>query len=660
MKEKLEDVKIQTALFVAIQITVLILLLFFLGFEKLIWAFLVALVEILLLTYVIYHYETGLKDRLLSITRVLGSDAKDALAFGQSGLLMYDDNLNVTWVSDYPEDFIDRFLGQRITSLWPDTKPLFQGDADRALVNDGDRIFEVTRRSEKHVLFFRDVTHQQQLEVSYEDEKVVMGLIHLDNYEDTTQYQEEQVIANIDTLIRQPIVEWAKKYKMFIRRTRADRYLLVLNEKIFKQLAADKFSIVSYIRNESTQNDFDITVSLAFARGTEDYTQLAEMVNSLMELALSRGGDQVAVRKFGEEVHYYGGRSEATEKRSKVRVRVLAQTFRDLIVKSDRVLITSHMDMDFDAMGSSLAISRIIASYNKPVSIVCLSGGIEEKLGQAMAKYESVLETRHDFITEDEALALCGNNTLVVMTDHHNPDLSNAPALLNKAKKIVIFDHHRRIADFGFNPLMVYIEASASSVSELITEFLPYQLHRVSLCWEEATIMYAGILIDTMRFKNRTGSRTFEAAASLRQFGAEPAAADELLKDSYREFELKTAISNFAQDRGHGIIVTPYADKKAVNRVILSQVADSLMEVQGVQAAFVIAAIGEGRICISARSTGKINVQRIMEQLNGGGHFTAAAVVRENTSVTALTKELDEAIEAYIKEEEPNEDHIEG
>jgi c-di-AMP phosphodiesterase-like protein len=268
-----------------------------------------------------------------------------------------------------------------------------------------------------------------------------------------------------------------------------------------------------------------------------------------------------------------------------------------------------------------------------------------------LENHEDELASRHEFISEKDALELYNESTLVVMVDHHKKQQSNGSALLDIAKKIIVIDHHRRNDDFPFDPMMVYIESSASSVAELITELIPYFALPIDLSNIEATIMLTGIMVDTNRFRNRTGSRTFEAASALKSYGADPIAADSMLKDEYEEFMLKTSILSFAQYLDNNVVLVPYKESKPISRTLMSQVADYLLNVKGVEASFVCARIDSNLIAISGRSKGNVNVQVIMEALHGGGHFTAAAAQKENTTVDALSEELKLALKVYFNKE---------
>jgi c-di-AMP phosphodiesterase-like protein len=651
MLESFDRLKSKIAIILLFEIIILFIFFIFLFNYVYLLLFIYLLMNISFIYLIIQTYERDQRDRIFSITRVLGKDAKDALEIGGVGIVTYDENYNVTWMSEIFDQRGISLIGSKITALSPEINKLFTGDSESLIIEVNDSIYDVIRKENAQLLFFRDITEISQLESAYEDEQVVLGLIHIDNYEETTQYEEEQKIALIDSQIRQPVVEWAKKHGMFLRRIKADRFLVVLNERIYKNVMNDRFDILSYIRKAAADADVAITLSMAFSRKTTDFLQLEEMVNTALELAQSRGGDQVAIKSFNEDTKYFGGSSQAQEKRSKVRVRVIAQTIRDLIQQSKTVIIVGHKEMDFDCMGAAIGMSRIAVSYDKEVYIVSKTGGIEVKLTGALAKYKEVLNQRHRFVSESEALEVLDANTLVIMVDHNNAAFSNATSVIEKAKKVIVIDHHRRSSDFTFNPVLVYIESSASSVSELVAELFPYQVSNVDISTEEATIMFTGMLIDTNRFRNRTGSRTFEAASVLKNMGADTVEADNLLKDEFGEFELKTSMLKCSQQRPKGIVIAPYEEKAIVSRSIMSQVAEMLLSVKNVEASFVVARIDDNQVAVSARSKGKINVQVIMEKLSGGGHFSAAALQRENTTIEQMVVLLDKSIQEYFEQE---------
>lgn len=653
MNEKYEKLLNSILLFFVIQLVIIFASYkFFTEFLPFMLLVMLIFDSILILALSYYDYRQQ-KSRLLSIQQILGKEAKDALIFGDIGLVTFDENYEITWMSELFDSTAQRFIGEKISSWIPETSDLVRGNKDEIIVNYRNYIYKISRFKQGNTLFIKDVTRQEKAVKDYQDNRVVLGLVHLDNYEDETQFDDEQKATTIDVQIRQPLINWAKQHGMFIRRVRPDRFMLVLNEKIFNQLVSENFDILSETRKASLKNDLSITLSIAFSKGTHDFSTLENMTNAALELTQGRGGDQVAVKTHNEEIQYFGGSSQAQEKLSKVRVRVLAHTIVDMVLNSENVIIGGHNNMDFDCFGAALGISKIIQSYNKPVSILCQSGGLEEKLDKVISQGFSELNENHHLIDENEALDLIKPSTLLILVDHHSLAQSNAQQVIGKVGKIAIIDHHRRTSDFKFNPALAYIETTFSSTSEMVAEFFLYQRKAIELTELEATIMYTGIVIDTNHFRVRSGVRTFEAVAQLRTMKANPSLSASFLKDTFDEFELKSSILSKAELLD-GFVLISY-DEKVISRTIMSMIADEVLDVEGIEASFVIAKLEDNKVGVSARSKGNVNVQILMEKLGGGGHFTAAASQRENTTVAAMTQEVKNVI--HGEKEEENESH---
>lgn len=599
-------------------------------------------------------FENVVEESTTGVKQMLGSTARQAYLTGEIGMVIYDDDYVVTWMSElFSTRGINR-VGHKLLTWIPEADDLIAGRSDTSTVRLDNRIYEIRRSEDSQIIFFRDITEASTYREKYQDEQIVLGLANFDNYEESVQYADEADTSAITTAVRTPLVDYCTQHGVLARRlNNHNKYLLILNEKTFAQLAADHFSVLARVRKSAQKMDVAITLSLAFARGSSDLFELDEMVSTLMDLAQTRGGDQVAVQKVGEEVKYFGGSSEATEKRSRVRVRVMSHALRDLIQQSSNVIICGHKNADFDCIGSAICLSRICTSLHKQVCIIARTGGIEEKLDGAMKANEEILKKEVSFVTEGEAINQLQDNSLVIMTDHHNIRQSNGAKLLEQAKKVVVIDHHRRSTDMGVKPVLIYIEAGASSTCELLTEMIPYMSQRTNLSDIDATFMLAGMIIDTQRWRVRTGSRTYDAASVLRKYGADPQTAYDWLRDTFDEFTLKSMAMACAERYPGGVIIAPIKDRN-MTRSLMSQVADSLLAIQGVQASFVVAASGNDT-CISARSSGRINVQRIMESMGGGGHLSAAAVQRQKTTVDAMKNDLISAVDKYLKEETTDE-----
>ena len=600
------------------------------------------------------EFERQAEEQSRGVRNILGDSAEEAMLAGELGMVIYDDSYVITWMSElFGKRGINK-IGRKILTWIPEADDLISGRSDTVTVQIDDYVFELRRKENLPLLYFRDITRQANAEKRYSEERVVIGMACFDNYEESTQFEDESEVANINNAVRAPLTDYCKAHGIMLKRLSSARYLLILSEKVFSELIADHFSVLGRVRKAAQKMDVSITLSMAFARGTGKLEELDEMVAKLMDLAQTRGGDQVAVQTVGEEVRYFGGSSEAAEKRSRVRVRVMSHSLRDLIQKSSNVIICGHKNADFDCIGSAICLAQMCKALNKQSCIIAKTGGIEEKLKAAMDEYAEELKQEVSFVTESEALNQLQGNTLVIMTDHHNIRQSNGAKVLENAKKVVVIDHHRRATDMGVKPVLIYIEAGASSTCELLAEMLPYVSGRVDLSEIDATFMITGMIVDTARWRYRTGSRTYDAASALRKMGADIQKANEFLKDSYDEFEIKTAVTAQSEKYDHGVIIAPVKDR-VITRSLMSQVADSLLNIQDVRAAFVIANTGDNETAISARSTRDVNVQVIMEKMNGGGHMTAAAMQRSKCSIDDLKQELLQTIDQYFREEKTDE-----
>lgn len=612
----------------------------------------VSSILILSLVYFSGKHQTDSKD---DIKNALGGSAEAAFDFGTIGFLTYDHNYVITWMSDIFFKLNLVRTGKKLLSWLPECADLIQGEVDEVVITFNNNTFLVKRKEDEAVLLFKDITEVYELKNRYNKEKVVVGSIYLDNYDETTQYEDEQEKSYINNNIRQPVVDWCNNNGIIVKSMRSNRFYVVLNESILEKLIEERFSILETTKRSSRQIDVAITLSMAFARGSSDFKELDETCSALLELAQSRGGDQVAMRIVGEEIKFFGGNSEAQEKRSKVRVRIMAHTIRDMIVKASNVIIVGHKEMDSDCIGAALAMSNIVKAYHKQVSIIAKTGGIEPGIADVMKVYKDELSQKHQFVTESEAQNQLGDDTLVIMVDHHDISISNGQNLLKNARKIAIFDHHRRKADLAILPSLIYIVTASSSTTEVVNEFIPYLSKEIEYDAAEANIMYLGLIIDTNNFVLRTGSRTFVVASMLRQRGADPLLCDQLMKEPYEEFVKRSTILNYAEKYANNIIVAPCDGDAIYSRTLLSQAANQLLKIKGIEAVFVIAKVDKEVVAISSRSIGTINVQVLMEKMKGGGHLTQAAMQRSDTSVIEIKTELEAILDNYMKEESNNE-----
>lgn len=653
MRLKMEKIKKIIYSLLIIQASALFIICY-LKSEVNVLAILILIAEAIISLTVLSDFDEAYKSGYAEVREELGDTSVEAMRAGGVGIVMYDDDYVVTWMSDLFKERSIEHVGDRVLGWIPEADDLIAGKSDSVTITLDDKTYRVSRREDAQVLIFTDVTKLVTLQQKYNDQLLVLGLASFDNYDESVQFEGEADATNISATVRAPLVEYFNMHHVLMKRLNNSKYLLILNEKAFQSMVNDHFSILSKIRKVSMKMDVSITLSMAFAMGSSEYDVLDEMTANLMNLAQTRGGDQVAVQAVGKDVKFYGGSSEANERRSRVRVRVMSHALRDVILKSSNVIICGHKIADFDCIGSALGLSRMVTALGKPVSIIAKTGGIEEKLSAALKMNMDELKEEFNFITDSEALNQLQDKTLVIMTDHHTIKQSNGAKVLEQAKKIVVIDHHRRATEMGVKPMLVYIEAGASSACELVTEMIPYISNKTDISDTVASLMLTGMVVDTQRWRVRTGARTYEAAAALKEMGADVSKSNAWLKDTFDEFAIKTEVATSAERYDHGVVIAS-VENKVLSRSLISQVADSLLDLQGVRAAFVISNSSENETGISARSDGTINVQMIMESMGGGGHMTAAAIQKTKVKVADMKEDLLDAIDQYFMEESDDE-----
>lgn len=586
------------------------------------------------------------------ISRVLGKEAKGALEIGNIGIVTYDDEFVATWESGFFKDKGISILNHKLTSWLPKISELFQEDVDVITGRVDGRMYEVTRKEGAKLLYVRDITELYELRSQLNGKQIVAGLMQLDNYMEYQSYEDEELVSEINSRLRTPLISWAKENRMLVRRIRSDRVFVLMTLDDFKKVREENLSILQIVKDEANAMDVSITLSMAFAYGTSNCERLDTMLNDLMELAQSRGGDQAAIQCAGGKVQYIGGNSETSTQRSKVRVRIMAQSIHDAIKDSRRVFIAGHVNSDYDCMGAALAMSNWVKTLKKEAYIVLKDVPRDGQLQDTMVHYKGALNERHRWITPDDLPNMMDSKEdLLIMVDHAFPDISSARHWIANFEKIIVIDHHRRNDRFVESPMLTYVESTASSSCELIVEMLQNTHSHIPIFEAEATIMYLGILVDTNRFKMHTSARTFEAAAALRSWGANGNLAEKALCEDFAFFQLKTELvqeGKFYYDRFMVASITT----QNLDRTMMAQISDLLLKIKGCQASFTIARNADkpDNVAISARSDGSYNVQKIMEKMQGGGHFSAAAVERANCSVEELQAELLEILREDIDE----------
>ena len=609
---------------------------------------LVTLVMTVVLYFVFSNYHKYLSD---DIESNLNSSMTDALKEGKMGILVYNEDYEVTWLSAlFYENDINR-VGEKVLVWLPELQDLLSGRVDKCIVVINEDKYEVSKKDNAYVLFFKDISNEYDLEKELKDRAYVLGLVNFDNFDESNLNEDE--IAFINTNIRVPVLEYLRRFDIVYKTLRNNRLQLILNDQIYRKLLDDRFSILNKVRRESKAGDLDVTLSMSFAYGSDDLSELDELAASLLEIAETRGGDQVVTRKVGNEAVFYGGSSEARERQSKVKVRIVANTIRRMAEDASNIIIVGHDDADSDCIGASLAMSLIARTLGKEAYIVKEDDNVEPMINEVLNRYDAVLGKRHNFVSENEAISELNNDSLVIMVDHHAMANSNAKELLKQADNIIIIDHHRRRADLDVDASFLYVEAGASSATELIVEMFPFFSRNIDIVREEANIMYIGLLIDTNHFRNRVNSRTFDVAKVIKQYGADSSACEEMIEEPYEMVRKRYEILAEGKRFKDNIMIANV--ERIYPRSIASQAVDAMVGIKEIDCAFVIWKLSSSEVAVSARSKGSINVQVIMEKLGGGGHMTAAGLQTKEMDQNELYEKLIEVLSEYLESVEKDE-----
>lgn len=594
-------------------------------------------------------FRKDLNDYVLTLSHRIKNVGNEVISQLPFGIILFNEEKEIQWHNAFVASVVGKptIVGETLVSYFPSLQQPVK-DKDSALeVTIGGRIYELILRSNERFLYVKDITERWTLKKRYDEEKLALGIVMMDNLEEVAQGMDEQQRALMLSKVTGEINEWAQKYGLFLRRLSSDRYMVITNQIALKSLEQSRFDLLDEVREITFDQKLPMTLSIGFATGADNVIELGQLLQGSLDIALGRGGDQ-AVVKVGQRQSFYGGKSNAVEKRTRVRARVISHALRDLIKDSDNVIIMGHKMPDMDAIGAAIGVMKAAQLYGKEAYIVL--EGINPAIQRMMDMLKEDEKLTKRFITPDHGLALMGKRSLAVVVDTHRATMVAEPRLLQGTERIVIVDHHRRSEEFIDDAVLVYMEPYASSTCELVTELLQYIHERVVLDVREATALLAGITVDTKSFAFRTGSRTFEAASFLRRNGADSVLIQRLLKEDLEEYIRKAEIIRNAETYRNCIGIAATDAGKQVPQLLIAQAADTLLNMTGIKASFVVGMRPDGNVGISARSLGHINVQVVMERLGGGGHFTNAAAQLQGTVAEALAT-LKQVLQDLEKEE---------
>lgn len=583
---------------------------------------------------------------------LIGGDIQEAYNFGMIGLAIVDENNIVIWTNDlFKQRSID-ILDTNILEWQPKLEKFATMSSEAVVkIEVNSRNYDVKYLSDAGLFIFKDQTEYENIYTQSRLQAMVVGIIMIDNYSDISGTADDT--NDVISKIRNAIFEYVRNYKVLIRRYRNDAYFVLCNYDSLAKMEADHFSLIENIHHIGEKEGTPPTLSIGLAHGFPDVTKLNGMAENAIDIAMSRGGDQVVVSKYGEELQFYGGKFEAQENRNKVKVRVMADSVLSLIRNSSNVIIMGHTTMDMDSLGSCLGM-KSICEYCKKDSVVVYDPKLtESKCRGAVTSSFSREEVNKITVTPSDALDLIKANTLIIVCDVHKPSMTMAPKLLDKATKVMVIDHHRRGEEFVDSPVFSYVEPSASSASEMVAELIRYcsANPRIIIPSSYATIMLSGIFMDSNFFKSKNcGIRTFEASMILKEYGADNSTADDFLKDEFEEYTLITKIIATLKTPYYGVVYCVADEDDIIERATLAKVGNQCMQMRGVNACFIIGKISEKDVAVSCRSDGTINVQLLAEQLNGGGHLTQAAGVLKNTTIERVETRLLDVLNEHLND----------
>lgn len=573
------------------------------------------------------------------------------LVVGRDERLQWYNGELAKWLGEKPEigvlvkNFMEKLI---IAPVW--------GKEGAYVFAEGERYYEARHRPVDNgapeglmTFYLTDVTAIELLKKENQQEKPVLCYIQIDNYDEVLQGLSETQRTEILGAVNSLLDAWASALGAFLRKVSEDMYIALMDRVALERVLREKFDILDNVRAIHGANKYPVTLSLGVAASSGESTsaQLGEQAKAGLDLALGRGGDQVAVSLEGK-TQFYGGKAKAVEKHTRVKARVVAHALSEIIDNADLVLVMGHHNEDFDSLGAAMGVARMARHMGKEVHIVL------SDMNEGIDKFTELIKDDPEyaalFVSAKEIGAMTSLNPVLFVVDTHIPDLTAAPMLLERIEQVIVIDHHRRSEHFIESPLLVYIEPASSSTSELVTELLMYFSDDLTLSRMDATSLYAGMVVDTKNFAVQTGVRTFDAAGYLRRSGADPVMVRHLFRTDYETSMAKARTLTSSEFLKGGLIVAVCPENLTNAQLIAAQIADSMLRIEDVRMSLVLFHLENGIVGISARSTGEINVQVIMESFGGGGHQNVAGAQVKGKSLEEIRRRVIELSVNYIEE----------
>jgi DHH subfamily 1 protein len=564
-------------------------------------------------------------------------------------------NMEIEWFNPYAELILTTEDGEiNPTQIQEIIKAAFSSLGIYA--NIGEKRYAVHLDKTSGVVYFFDVSGEYEATVELVTSRPAIGIISVDNYDDLENETSESDISNINSFVANFVAEFAGRYKMFSRRVDMDRFYLFTDYTVLEHLMQDKFSMIDSFREEAKQRNLPLTMSMGLSYGDGDHESIGKVALSNLNLAEVRGGDQVVVRENDEtkDPIYFGGGSAASVKRTRTRTRAMMTAISEKLKSVDRVFIVGHKNLDMDALGSAVGMQLFSSNVLEESYVVYDASQMSPDIRRAIELLDK--EGVSSLLTLEEASEMVTRRSLLVMVDHSKTVLTLSKDFYNLFNQTIVIDHHRRDQDFPENAVITYIESGASSASELVTELIQFQNSKKKrLSRIQASVLMGGMMLDTKNFTSRVTSRTFDVASYLRTRGSDSVVIQDISATDFEEYRLVNELILQGQMVQPSILVAQALETKTYDTVVISKAADALLAMSGIEASFVLAKNDQGDISISARSRSRINVQRIMEELGGGGHFNLAAARLTGMSLQEAGDKLKTVIVNETEEKETEE-----
>lgn len=597
--------------------------------------------------------ENKIKEATMTQKRLKNSE-DIALNYLPVGMILYDDTYTIKWSNSAAKDYFSNILVERkISFIHEELSNMISKREGKFIINVYGKEFEVVHYPKNKCIYLFEVSDREAMKRRLNENTNVIGILNLDNLDEATANLDFQVKTALHGKYLAALDNWCKKYDIYFMNLRSEKSSLIMTKKQLELAIKDEFSILDQINEISSQNEVRVTLSMGIACAEMMSDELGQLAEDALKLAHGRGGDQVVVNMQNQPLKFYGGKSNTVEKRTKITARINSKAISDLISKHEMTMIMPHESTDLDAFGASIGLLHMALVQNKNAYIVLDFNRVDQTTDKVIdmlnREYIKLIEY---IIDPDDALNMINQNTLLIIVDHHSPTQTIEPKLLEKTKSIAIIDHHRRIDSLLSEVNLSYVEPYASSSVELVVELMELYNYELEIDSFEATVMLAGMMIDTNNFTYRTGVRTFEAAAMLKMYGADPFKAKLILRESLDDIKTKSNLVNSAQIILSHFAIAALPQESKSDRVQLAKTADELLEIDGIIAAFAIGSLGNDTVAISARSVDRFNVSVMMEQFGGGGHLNNAAAQIQNANISQIVAKIEDILNTTYKEEQ--------